>query len=55
VLEQPGLSLPHPRLQQRAFVLEPLLEVSPRHVHPLLGPLAPWRERAAGQAIERLS
>jgi 2-amino-4-hydroxy-6-hydroxymethyldihydropteridine diphosphokinase len=55
VLEQPGLSLPHPRLHLRAFVLEPLLELSPGHVHPLLGPLAPWRERASGQAIERLS
>jgi 2-amino-4-hydroxy-6-hydroxymethyldihydropteridine diphosphokinase len=55
VLEQPGLSLPHPRLHLRAFVLEPLLELSPGHVHPLLGPLGPWRKRASGQAIERLA
>ena len=55
VLEQAGLSLPHPRLHLRAFVLEPLLELSPGHVHPLLGLLAPWRTRAESQAIERLS
>lgn len=28
VLEQPGLSLPHPRLHERAFVLVPLAEIA---------------------------
>jgi 2-amino-4-hydroxy-6-hydroxymethyldihydropteridine diphosphokinase len=55
VLDLPGLTVPHPRLHLRAFVLEPLLELSPGHVHPLLGPLQAWRQRAAGQAIERLA
>lgn len=32
-----GLVLPHPRLQDRAFVLLPLGEVAPRWRHPLLG------------------
>lgn len=29
--------LPHPRLHRRRFVLEPLVELDPDFVHPLLG------------------
>ncbi len=36
-LDEPGLCIPHPRLHERAFVLEPLCELAPRLVHPRLG------------------
>ncbi len=36
-LEGPDLVLPHPRLHQRAFVLEPLCELDPEVLHPVLG------------------
>jgi 2-amino-4-hydroxy-6-hydroxymethyldihydropteridine diphosphokinase len=37
VADEPGLTLPHPELHRRAFVLVPLAEVDPARVHPLLG------------------
>lgn len=37
VLDRPGLTLPHPRLAQRRFVLEPLVEIAPDWVDPRSG------------------
>lgn len=35
-IEAPGLEVPHPRLHQRRFVLEPMNEIAPDLVHPVL-------------------
>ena len=40
VVARPGLQVPHPRLAQRRFVLEPLTELAPDLVVPDLGPVA---------------
>jgi 2-amino-4-hydroxy-6-hydroxymethyldihydropteridine diphosphokinase len=37
VLDEPGLTLPHPRLHERDFVLAPLREVAAGVLHPRLG------------------
>lgn len=37
VLDSPPLIIPHPRLHERSFVLVPLADVAPEHLHPLLG------------------
>ncbi len=45
VIHEPGLSIPHPRLHQRAFVLAPLAEIAPDAVAPGRGRV---RELLAG-------
>lgn len=35
-IDEPGLAVPHPRLAQRPFVLEPLSDVAARVLHPVL-------------------
>ena len=37
VLRSERLTLPHPLLAERLFVLEPLREIAPEFIHPLLG------------------
>jgi 2-amino-4-hydroxy-6-hydroxymethyldihydropteridine diphosphokinase len=39
VVSEPGLEIPHPRLTERAFVLEPLTELDPELVIPGRGPV----------------
>lgn len=37
ILNEPALTIPHPRLHQRRFVLAPLVELDPDRRHPTLG------------------
>lgn len=54
VLDTPVLTLPHPRLHERAFVLRPLLDLAPDLRHPLHGPLLDLLPAVASQRIRRL-
>jgi 2-amino-4-hydroxy-6-hydroxymethyldihydropteridine diphosphokinase len=49
VIDTPDLIVPHPRLEQRAFVLVPLAEIAPGRVTPQ------QLQAVADQAIERLA
>ena len=55
VVHEPGLEVPHPRLHERAFVLQPLLELAPTLVHPRLGSLLLLLAATVDQPIERLT
>ena len=56
VTETSSLVLPHPRLHQRRFVLQPLAEIAPNWRHPLSGLTAEQllSRLAAKQPLERL-
>ena len=37
MIDSQALTVPHPRIAERLFVLAPLAELAPEHLHPLLG------------------
>ena len=53
-IEQPGLRVPHPRMNGRAFVLVPLLELDPDRVDPVTG--RPYRDylKTAATGVRRV-
>ena len=36
IIQEPTLSIPHPRMHERRFVLEPLAQLAPEFIHPML-------------------
>jgi 2-amino-4-hydroxy-6-hydroxymethyldihydropteridine diphosphokinase len=54
VCHEHGLTIPHPRMHERGFVLRPLLEIAPGCVIPGRGAAAEYLAAVAGQAVEKL-
>ncbi len=54
VIAEPGLAVPHPRMHERRFVLEPLIEITPYCVIPGRGPASDWLAKSLDQRVERL-
>lgn len=61
IIDAPGLVVPHPRMHQRRFVLEPLVEIAPNAWHPglrktaaeLLAALVPASSSSGGREPSR--
>jgi len=50
-----GLTIPHPQMHRRAFVLQPLLEIAPDCVIPGIGPVVEAARQCDAQQVERLA
>jgi 2-amino-4-hydroxy-6-hydroxymethyldihydropteridine diphosphokinase len=53
-IDSPTLTVPHPRMHERAFVLLPLSEIAPELVVPGHGPLQALLPGVAGQDLQAL-
>lgn len=54
-IDEPALTLPHPRAHLRGFVLRPLAELDPQLSLPGLGAITIWLQRAADQPVHRMA
>ena len=54
IIDEPGLSIPHPRMHERAFVLKPLLEIAPEASIPGRGAAREYLAQVMNQHCERL-
>ena len=55
IIDEENLTIPHPRMRERAFVLAPLMEIAPHWIDPISGiSVAALYERVATDNIIKI-